>query len=286
MAHVGSIHLHLRDEANQLSFPVYVQYPTATLSKPTAFGPYTLDVSIDAPLLPGKQYPLVILSHGNNGTPLAYRTISSFLARQGCIVALPEHYGNNRNNTSLENTIDNLILRPRHISLTIDHLLADSRFKDQITADKIAVIGHSMGGYTALALAGGIPYTLSGEKVDVTHDPRIKALVLLAPGAGWFNHENNRIDIPILLLHAEHDAITPAWNAAIVQKIMHDPSKLITREIKNAGHFSFLSPFPEQMRSPAFLPATDPAGFDREDFHQKLPGEILDFLGESLSFKF
>lgn len=284
--YAGLRRLQLRDEEQQLSFPVYLQYPTATPSRPTAFGPYTLDVSIDAPLLPGKPYPLVILSHGNNGNPLAYRTISSFLARNGCIVALPEHYGNNRNNTSLENTIDNLILRPKHVSLTIDQLLADSQFANQIAADAIAIIGHSMGGYTALALAGGIPYTLSGEQVEVNHDPRIQALVLLAPGAGWFHHEQNSIGLPILSLHAEHDPITPAVNAAIVQKIMRDPSKLIVREIKNAGHFSFLSPFPEQMRSPAFLPSTDPPGFDREAFHQQLPGDILDFLKGNLPLEF
>ncbi|MFL6231735.1 MAG: hypothetical protein ACJ76N_01240 [Thermoanaerobaculia bacterium] len=61
-----------------------------------------------------------------------------------------------------------------------------------------------------------------------------------------------------------------------------DRGQVTWREIENAGHFSFLSPFPPQMRNPDFLPSTDPAGFDRERLHERLPGEILDFLDERL----
>ena len=84
------------------------------------------------------------------GSHLLYRTISTHLAKNGFIVAMVEHYGNNRNNNELENTEENLILRPRHISLTIDKLLSDSFFGKHIIDDKVAVIGHSMGGYTHL----------------------------------------------------------------------------------------------------------------------------------------
>jgi hypothetical protein len=36
------------------------------------------------------------------------------------------------------------------------------------------------------------------------------------------------------------------------------------------------------MRNPRFLPSTDPEGFDRERFHERLPGEILEFLDATL----
>jgi hypothetical protein len=36
------------------------------------------------------------------------------------------------------------------------------------------------------------------------------------------------------------------------------------------------------MKSPGFLPSTDPEGFDREAFHQRLPGEVLEFLDGAL----
>ncbi|MFC0181936.1 Predicted dienelactone hydrolase [Pseudarcicella hirudinis] len=277
----GSVQLKIVEESGKISFPVLVQYPTNEPSKPTAFGPYIMDVSPDAEVLEG-QYPLVIISHGNGGSHLLYRTISTHLAKNGYIVAMVEHYGNNRNNNELQNTTENLINRPRHISLTINEMLSENRFYKSIASDKIAVIGHSMGGYTALALAGGVPRTKEGLKVDVSSDDRIKAIVLLAPGTGWFMNSLDKVTIPILMLTAQYDPVTPAWNAEIVLKGVPDQSQVIFREVENAGHFSFLSPFPDAMKKPDFLPSTDPKGFDREQFHKELPVEILDFLNDKL----
>lgn len=279
--YVGCKEIQIKDESKDVYFNVLVQYPTAESSAPRAFGPYTMDVCINAKFLEGG-FPLVIISHGNGGSHLLYRTISTHLAKNGFIVAMVEHYGNNRNNNELENTEENLILRPKHISLTIDKLLTDSFFSEHIIEDKIAVIGHSMGGYTALALAGGIPRTREGEKIETTPDQRIKAIVLLAPGAGWFMNGLDNVTIPILMLTAEHDHITPAWNAETVLQSVPDKSLVTFRQIANAGHCSFLSPFPESMRNPKFLPSTDPEGFEREKFHVQLPKEILAYLNEKL----
>jgi predicted dienelactone hydrolase len=117
---------------------------------------------------------------------LLYRTISTFLAKNGYIFAMLEHYGNNRNNNELEKSIKNLQYRPRHLSLTIDYLLRENIFGQSIATDKIGVIGHSFGGYTALALAGGKPRLQSGQQIKVHNDPRIKALILMAPAAAYY----------------------------------------------------------------------------------------------------
>jgi predicted dienelactone hydrolase len=279
--YIGSKQLMVQDATHTVSFPVLVQYPTLTPSSPVAFGPYIMEVSPDAPMVE-QTFPLVIVSHGNGGSHLLYRTISMYLVQHGYIVAMPEHYGNNRNNNTLENTTENLLLRPRHISLTIDYLLQHDFFSQQVEQEKIAVIGHSMGGYTALALAGGIPRTREGEVIPVSADERVKALVLLAPGAGWFYKGLDQVTIPILLYSAEHDPVTPRWNADVVLNGVPDKSDVTFREVKNGGHFSFLSPFPNQLKKPGFLPSTDPEGFDREKFHQELPPEILAFLNEKL----
>ena len=279
---VGSRQLTVKDDLKNISFPVLVHYPTHETSKPIAFGPYTMNVSPDAEII-GKQCPLIIISHGNGGSHLLYRTISTHLAKNGYIVAMLEHYGNNRNNNTLENTTENLVNRPRHVSLTIDFLLSDDWFSKHITQNKMGVIGHSMGGYTALALAGGVPRTPEGLVVEVASDARIKAIVLLAPGTGWFIHSLDKVTIPILMLTAEHDPITPKWNGEIVLKYVPDKSKVTFKEIENAGHFSFLSPFTATMKNAHFLPSTDPVGFDREKFHSQLPTDILDFLNDALS---
>jgi predicted dienelactone hydrolase len=274
---VGSKQWAIKDEIKNISFPVLVQYPTYETPRPIAFGPYTMNVSPDAEIIEG-QFPLILISHGNGGSHLLYGTISTHLVKNGYIVAMLEHFGNNRNNNSLENTTENLETRPRHVSLTIDFLLSENGFSKNITQNKIGVIGHSMGGYTALALAGGVPRTKEGLVVEVTSDFRVKAIVLLAPGTGWFMNSLDKVTIPILMFTAEHDPITPKWNGEIVLNYVPDKSKVTFKEIENAGHFSFLSPFPASMKNANFLPSTDPIGFDREKFHNQLPIDILDFL--------
>lgn len=279
---VGSEQMKIVDKTLNISFPVLIQYPTHEPSTTIAFGPFTMDVSPDAKIIEG-QFPLVIISHGNGGSHLVYRTISTHLAKNGYIVAMLEHYGNNRNNNQLENTNENLINRPRHVSLIIDELLSINRFGKSISVNNIAVIGHSMGGYTALVLAGGLPRTREGEKIEVSSDPRVKAIVLLAPGTGWFMNSLQNVTIPILMLIAEHDQITPRWNAEIVLNNVPDKAQVTFSEVENAGHFSFLSPFPAAMKNSNFLPSTDPEGFDREQFHKQIPAEILEFLNDKLN---
>ena len=279
--YVGSFQMIVKDSVKGVEYPVLIHYPTYKISKPTAFGSYTMDVSVNASIIEGK-FPLLIISHGNGGSHLLYRTISTYLAKKGFVVAMLEHYGNNRNDNILENTIENLQLRPRHIRLTIDAVLTEFMFCNSIIISKIAVIGHSMGGYAALALAGGIPRTLEGDVVETETDSRVKAIVLMAPGAGWFKNALHKVVIPILMFTAENDFVTPSWNADIVLQSVPDAKQVSHKIIANAGHFSFLSPFPEKMKSPTFLPSTDPAGFDRGQFHTQLPVDICKFLQEKL----
>lgn len=87
------------------------------------------------------------------------------------------------------------------------------------------------------------------------------------------------ITIPILLLTAEHDEFTPKeWSSDIVLEGIQDRSTIQFKTISNAGHFSFLSPFPKAMCRPGFLPSTDPEGFNRVEFHEHLCAEIFNFL--------
>ncbi len=281
---VGFRRLLVQDETKNLSFPVLLMYPTHVPAEVVAMGPYSIEVAPGAPVH-GGPLPLVVISHGGTGTPLAYRTLASHLARSGYAVAMPEHPGDNRNDQSLTDTIENLENRPRHVRLTLDALSSHVEIGPHLHCDSIAVIGHSLGGYTALAVAGGKPWTgPAGPKVEVTKDPRVKALVLMAPATGWFGLNDALEDVraPILLLVAEHDRITPRWQGQLVLDLVPDQAQVTFRVVENAGHFSFLSPFPPHMRNPGFLPATDPAGFDREAFHQKLQQDVRDFLDAAL----
>ncbi|MFM9984628.1 MAG: alpha/beta hydrolase family protein, partial [Flavobacteriales bacterium] len=156
----------IEDLKNKVTFNCKVLYPSQDPSETISFGPYSLEAVSNGQIAEGS-FPLVIISHGNGGTALVYRNIAQCLASHGCVVAMPEHYGNNRMDNSLSESIDNLIYRPYHLHLVVETLLQDASLKESILGDKIAVIGHSFGGYSALALAGGNPTTKEGAPIEV-----------------------------------------------------------------------------------------------------------------------
>jgi predicted dienelactone hydrolase len=232
-------------------------------------------------------FGLVVISHGTGGSPLVYRTLGQYLARNGFLVALPEHPRNNRNNNDLAGTAAILVNRPRQIRSVIDWALAHNEIGSHLAPGAAAIIGHSLGGYTALALAGGTPTAFAHEtrdsrpeKLETTSDERVRALVLLAPAAAWFMEPGalGGVSVPILMLTAEKDVHTPNWHAQLILEGVPQPSLIQHRIVQNAGHFSFLSPFPDSMTKPAFPPSQDPEGFDRGRFLSEMNADILAFL--------
>jgi predicted dienelactone hydrolase len=226
----------LTDGLSTERFPMMALYPTITPPTPVKLGPFTEQLSPDAPIATGKHL-LVAISHGSGGSHLAYRTLASHLACSGCVVALPEHPGN-RDDNRLEGTLENLRGKPRSISLAIDAVTADPMFGPHVSRDTAAVIGHSMGGYTALAAAGGVPRCSpeSGNVVDVHGDPRVKAVVLMAPATPWFFAEGSLsgVRVPVLMFTAEHDPHSSPWHAEVVARALPDPSLLTHRRVPNA----------------------------------------------------
>ncbi|MGG4018470.1 alpha/beta hydrolase [Priestia megaterium] len=284
--YAGCQFVDIEDQENEHVFPLLIMYPTYKEETVEKIGPYTISVAQDAPLSDGL-FPLVIISHGDGSTSFAYRTIAQFLARHGFIVGIPQHPFNNRENNTLSGTIGNLKNRPTHIRTVIDWFLKEHSFSSYIKSNNISLIGHSMGGYTALAVAGGVPTSFPSESPDqkpyclsVDHDKRVQSLILLAPATGWFRERGalEDVNIPILMITGEKDTITPSFHGEFVLNGVSDAEKVQHIVVKNGGHFSFLSPFPDFMKSPTFLPSQDPEGFNRKEFHEDLQNTILDFL--------
>ncbi len=256
-----------------------LHYPTEQPATPTRFGPYELDVSVEAPLARGR-FPLVLISHGSGGAPLLYRSVSLLLARSGYIVALARHPGNSLGDNALADSEVNLRNRPRQLVALLDALWRDREICAAMAAEPVIAIGHSLGGYAVLCLAGGQPCTRSGARIPVVRDARVGALVLMAPACGPFLAPRAlaAVTAPILALTAEHDPLTPDSEVRTALGGVPDPAQVTVRMVPNAGHFSFLSPFPQGMHDAQFAPAMDPSGFDREGFHQWLPGLILQWI--------
>jgi predicted dienelactone hydrolase len=277
--------------ATPAGVPLVILYPATAPEKQETLGPYQLEVARDAAPAPGR-FPLVLISHGTGGSPLVYRSLARFLARQGFVVGLPEHPGNNRNNDTLAHTVTNLQQRPEHLRTAIDWLYGSEKFSGILRPDCVAIIGHSMGGYTALALAGGEPMSVPYESPDnlphrltIKPDPRIKALVLLAPAVAWFREPGALANVrhPILMMTGEKDEYTaPSWHARLVLDGLPAGTSIQHRMIENAGHFAFLTPFPAAMTRPEFPPSQDPPGFDRLRFLEEMNQEILDFIRQEL----
>lgn len=265
-------------------------YPGVAPEQPVQMGPYSLSAAMGGPVAAGV-FPLVVISHGTGGSHLLYRTLASHLARHGYVVVMPEHPRNNRNDNTLGGTATILMNRPRHIRVVMDWAFSHEGFEGSIEPGSAAVVGHSLGGYTALALAGGVPASFPNEWPDrvvqpmtVTPDARVRALVLLAPATPWFKDPGalSQVRVPVLMFTGEKDGDAPAWFGEIVARGLPGPGQLTHVVVPNAGHYSFLAPFPPAMVSPSFRPSQDPPGFDRAAFHEQLSEDVLAFLNRTL----
>lgn len=271
--------ISVADRKLNIEFPTWLLFPSHDPEQPFSIGPFNVLAAENGQIANGC-YPVVMISHGGGGSHLVYRDLAIYLAKNGYIVAMPEHYRNNRNDNSLGYQAINFSYRSRHISLLIDTLLCDKNVSAHIDASRIYLIGHSLGGTTALAVAGGVPWSSEQQPIEVTHDARVRALVLFAAAAAWFQHPQSleQVKIPILLYDSEFDDITPAWQADLICHGVPGSTPIQRRRVDNGNHFSFLSPFPDKMKSSHFPPSLDRPGFNRRAFHDTLKHEVLRFL--------
>jgi predicted dienelactone hydrolase len=283
---VGSKTIRITDDIDHIDFETWLLYPCIDKSQNTKVGPYSINACPGGKMANGK-FPLVIISHGSGGSHLLYRGLAQHLAHNGYIIAMPEHYGNNKNDNSIEGLNRNLTLRTRHIRHVIDTLLTAPEFMEYINSRQIYMVGHSMGGCTALAISGAVPWSRERKQIEVSNDERIKALVLFAPAAAWFQHPDsfNHVSLPILVFSADHDSVTPYWQADLIKQNVKNPTLVTVETVKNAGHLSFIAPFPENMRNKDFPPSQDPDGFVREAFHETLKEEVTNFFNKQLKSK-
>ncbi|WP_129142058.1 alpha/beta hydrolase family protein [Modicisalibacter coralii] len=293
-------------------FPMAVFYPTSSEPKVVEMGPFKLDIAVGGDVLEGR-HPLAIVSHGSGGSYLSYKDIAISLARSGFIVGMPLHPHDNYLDNTSAGSAANYINRPRQITLAIDKLLGTPGLNTYIDPEKIAVLGHSVGGYSAIAAAGGIgdtrrlietcnknpwltdPYcapardgSLAKTLINSPRDARIKALVLMAPVGILFSAQGalNDVNIPVLLLQAEKDdEVTEPYNADVIAKGLPDKQKLTRKMIHNAGHYSFLTSFPEFLEPELGPIAEDPQDFNRVEFQQELGEIIVNYLDRVLKIR-
>ena len=106
-----------------------------------------------------------------------------------------------------------------------------------IDAGKIAIGGHSLGGFTAFGVSGTMPDRL---------DPRIKAALIYSSGASGYlytEQELANVHIPVMYFSGEREKADIRGNTTmseLARKIYTslNPPKYFL-EVKNGTHFSF-----------------------------------------------
>ncbi|MBI4244561.1 MAG: hypothetical protein HY606_10770 [Planctomycetes bacterium] len=208
-----------------------------------------------------KKYPLLIVSHGFGGGGISQVYLCEFAASHGWIVAAPDYQDKHNwvrikggEKKSLEeirkefqDALD-LIWEPRKeqfeyrlatLKLIVDRFLGDREWKKLIDHEKIALCGHSLGGFTSLAVSG--PW-------DKYTDERIKAIVIMSGGVRMFDPDDfKKLKIPSMYMYGEKEStdqrkglripLSKRDSYDIAFRNSASPSYLI--EIKDATHFAF-----------------------------------------------
>ena len=113
-----------------------------------------------ADLMPDtERFPVVLISHGTGGSASGLGWLASALAAKGCVVLGVDHHGN----TGVEAYRAEGFLcwweRAQDLSFLLDRLAVEGHFAQRLDLSDVTAAGFSLGGYTALALAGAITET-------------------------------------------------------------------------------------------------------------------------------
>ena len=153
---VGFQNTTIADPQNKRPLELVVWYPAATTAKPELIADNAVFVGAlgvpDAPPAAG-EHPLVVLSHGYGGNWGKQVWLASALAHQGYIVAAVNHPGTTTKDRSPQAAAQ-LWQRPADLSRAIDAVLAKPEQFGVVAKNRIAAIGHSLGGWTVLEIGG------------------------------------------------------------------------------------------------------------------------------------
>jgi predicted dienelactone hydrolase len=318
---VGYRTIAVQDALAGESFPVALWYPTPAAPAPLFVTgslslcrlpailcrgiAYEMQVAQDAPVAAGA-FGVIVVSHGAGGMALLHRDLAMALASQGYVVAAPTHPRRQGNDIS---GVGVWVGRPKQVSRVIDAVLEDRRLGSHAERERIGVVGHSNGGYTALAVAGAKPSTsavavhcrehpddvrfcASGGAAtrettrEIGHvpelrDPRVRSIVLMAPNAAPFTDEAlAKVTVPVLVYAGEKDNLTRVrYHAERLARTLPQTECVL---VNGAGHFSFVASFPTVLKIIAGEGARDPDGFDRDAFHEVMNREIVGFFNNTL----
>ena len=221
----------------------------------------------DAAVASQEPAPLIVLAHGSGGSAESMAWLATELAGLGALVVAADHPDSSGGDPQRASILQ-VWTQPEDIRQLIDQLLA-SEWRSSIDKRRIAIIGFSLGGTTAMLLAGArlqferFPAFCAKHddgscrafrhhfaKLDSKFfvrangslvDGRVRAAVAIAPGftESVSAESLQSLSTPMLMIVGEKDQQLPPQTH--VEPIRHLLSPHIRyTEITDAQHFSFL----------------------------------------------
>ena len=192
-------------------------------------------------------WPLVLFSHRYRGCNTQSSFLMQALAGAGYAVFAPKHRDadcgklqswlprpeipfSNPENWTDETYAD----RAQDLENLLNALQEDPRFRaPQFDLQHVGLVGHSLGGYTVLELAGGWPHW---------RDPRVKAVIALSPYAAPFavQHTLGQVDAPVMYLGGSRDIPITASLERREGAYEQTPAPKYLVVIDGAGHLAWV----------------------------------------------
>lgn len=236
---------------------------------------FSVDLYLPQPQQQNIPSPVIVVSHGVAEDRETFAYLAQHLASYGFAVAIIEHPGSDAkkfqqyfSGLAGPPEANELLDRPLDVKFLLDDLQrrseSDANLKGRLNLQQVGAIGHSLGGYTVLALSGA---NIDFEQVNKDcfpnrslnlsvflqcragelrpdsyqlSDPRIKAVMALNPLNSTVLGRNSlsQIQIPAMFVASSQDIFTPA-----VPEQIRPFTWLKTRDkylvlIENGTHFS------------------------------------------------
>lgn len=214
-------------------------------------------------------FPLVNLSHGYGSRPEWMSWLAENLASKGYVVMAPGHADLPYDRPlALIPTAVNRPLDQAFLARAAETLARTPPWRGVIDTSRVAVIGHSMGGYGALRAAGarfnpqGLParMTPGGLMEPLTRDSgpmiaNLKAVVVIAPWGGQAGIEAfapeglGRVTTPVLFLSGDRDDVAGFEDGPVrlFDRLTGAPRTMVV--FRGAGHTIGVNPAPAEAMS-------------------------------------